>query len=483
MKCNTSPTLSPPFNEGPFASGIDGPCRILDANVPVEFTSGVPGLDLTQPGAKGRLSFLNENGCRVPPLELAIRTATAQGSQYTSVGSLPAAAHNLDVVSTGITVPKDLDQTHGEPVLVGSAVTPGDCGGGYEIIGEWAFNVAPDRCAAHATVDGAVRYVTGATRVRYGVRGIPRGCGPVTIDVGGRVVGHGSGSGEARIPKRTCKALITVHFKHGTIAKALGEGSDGKVIFARGDATGPDGERLRTGDDLCAAEHGARYTFADPHLEQAPITQLPRYPGYFSAIARSLERDLKLRVGKDGALWFGIGTFASEVTHADPCSAEGPCNFGAGTPITGGVLDVPAIHTRVIGAITARRLVLGVGHGQTVTLRPPEPAPAVFFPPGRNFYEGRPNLTTITSEQIHRDFDCTGFVVINPTRETVLGAAKFGNCFVSANGQIDLHRNLTGVGALLARGNIIVRGRTDLTTDSLLALTTPGTISLLGTTH
>ena len=63
------------------------------------------------------------------------------------------------------------------------------------------------------------------------------------------------------------------------------------------------------------------------------------------------------------------------MVHLNCTGPTTSCNVGTGKPITGGVIDVPAAHIRVGGAVTARRLVLGLGHRRTVTLRPPETPP------------------------------------------------------------------------------------------------------------
>jgi hypothetical protein len=127
-------------------------------------------------------------------------------------------------------------------------------------------------------------------------------------------------------------------------------GTDGTVIYANGDVTGPDGETLRTGDPLCTGENGAGYTFSDGSAFGAPPpTQKPRYDGYFGDVDKNLEQDLKLHVGSDGALWFGIGTFGSSVEHGNCVPGSQMCNIGAGEPLTGGVIDVPAAHINVTG--------------------------------------------------------------------------------------------------------------------------------------
>jgi hypothetical protein len=253
-----------------------------------------------------------------------------------------------------------------------------------------------------------------------------------------------------------------------TVSLRVGHfGTDGTVIYAKGDVTGPEGETLSTGDPLCTGENGARYPITD---ESNSVYVLDT----------SLEHDLKLHVGSDGALWFGIGTF-------------GP----ASPPLTGGVIDVPAAHINVIGAIAARRLVLGLGNGQTVTLQPPETAPADLYPADEAnpvAGKGDPNNLEKITKNPERGGPFTGFVAIIPTREVIAGATQFNRAFFGANGSVDFQGGIPGFGlgdplgglrpsngAVIARGNITVSGPIDLETDNVVAFVSLGTVSLLGT--
>ena len=293
-----------------------------------------------------------------------------------------------------------------------------------------------------------------------------------------------SRSGSAVITGRTCALTLDLRGKHGAVAQSLGSGSDGNVIYARGDVTGPDGETLHTGDLLCTGERGAGYTFPAEALESAgvaPPTQSPRYDGYFGAVMRTLEKDLKLNVGPTGALWFGIGTFGSEISNPFTPGANGTVikHAGAGEPVTGGVIDVPAADIHVVGAVSARRLVLGLGHGNAVTLTPPERAPAAFFPPGENPNAGRLDLQTVTRNPLP-ELPLTGFAAFVSTRVTVTGASTFNRGVLGANGSVDLQGGITGTGAIIARGDITVRGKIDLTTDGISTFVSLGTVFLLG---
>ena len=84
------------------------------------------------------------------------------------------------------------------------------------------------------------------------------------------------------------------------------------------------------------------------------------------------------------------------------------------------MLDVPAAHIKVVGAIAARALVLGLGGGQRVTLQPPETAPEVYYPPGEN-----PVYARLTLQQIARptleELPLIGFAAALSTRFTVEG--------------------------------------------------------------
>jgi hypothetical protein len=137
--------------------------------------------------------------------------------------------------------------------------------------------------------------------------------------------------------------------------------------------------------------------------------------------------------------------------------------------------------------------VLGLGDGQTVTLQPPETAPAAFYPADDTDPEaGSPNLQTIAINPLER-LPLTGYGAIIPTREIVTGATYLNRGVIGANGSIDFQGGFLGdgdlhpdvldpsVGEVVARGNITVSGPIYFRAEDLVAFLSLGSISLLGT--
>jgi hypothetical protein len=124
-----------------------------------------------------------------------------------------------------------------------------------------------------------------------------------------------------------------------------------------------------------------------------------------------------------------------------------------------------------------------------VTLRPPETAPAAYFPPGHIPLDDEPNLQVIRATPCcHGPFadkghglPITGFGIFVPTRQVVDGLVQMNRAGLGAAGRVDFRGGITGLGAVLARGDITVRSRLTLNTDGISALSSLGNISLLGT--
>jgi hypothetical protein len=348
-----------------------------------------------------------------------------------------------------------------------------------------AFWVAgPRPCAPQLA--GSLAYRTGQTVIRYEVKDVSSACRNLALTAPGGIVKtlpSRASSGELVLGKRLCGPIELHLGDSGGFASlaTLGEGSDGNVLYAHGDVTGPEGEQLRTGDELCTGEGGATFSWpSSAGLGAPPPSVLPRYGMYFAGLSpRGLERALKLRVGPTGALWFGIGTFGSEIAHPNGCSTQ-YCNAAAGEPVTGGLIDVPAAHVFVYGAIDAPRLVLGLGQGRSVTLKPPEPALPGWFSPGRIPFDDRPNLQTVKQNPWPKLAPLTGFAVCTAARE-VFEAPLLVNGALGGAGRLDFRSGLSGKGAVAARGDITVRGTIALGADFVATLVSLGTIRLLGT--
>ncbi len=345
-------------------------------------------------------------------------------------------------------------------------------------------------CAA--SLSGALRYATGQTVIDYRVSDLSTRCGPadVSLRLGAQVEGAArqlststaSEAGSFVIDHRLCRQFTVIVGRPGDsnheAEVRLGEDdTDGTVIYASGDVTGPDGETLRTGDPLCGGENGAGYTFGT----DVSSTQQPRLPQDFKKVAESLERTLKLHVGSDGALWFDIGGFSLRADRGDE-KLCGDCTVAGGPTVTPGVLDVPAAHIKVIGVIAGRRLVLGLGNGRTVSLKTPNGAPS-------ELSEGTPvaGEQRLTQSPVDQG-EFAGFVDLIPTRTVVLGRAALNGAVLYAFGSADFEGGLAGdsqiarsSGAVIAQGDITVQGPVDLETDDLIAFLTRGTVSLLGT--
>ena len=74
-----------------------------------------------------------------------------------------------------------------------------------------------------------------------------------------------------------------------------------------------------------------------------------------------------------------------------------------------------------------------------------------------------------------------GFVAILTTREVIEGPTVVNNGALGANGSIEFRDNVSGVGAFIARGDIIARGAIRFRSDSIFAFASLRNIYLAGT--
>lgn len=206
-----------------------------------------------------------------------------------------------------------------------------------------AILLGPVTCS-HITLRAPLRYRTGETVIDYRITGVTLDCGPVDLAVDGRVAktlpdDPSTQSGQLVVKKRICNPTVVAIQGDKTSENDEGQPADGKVLIAN-DVTGPEGEQLRAGDDLCAGENGAVMDYGEGA----------------SLIARSL----KLRVAADGALAASTVDLPAG-TVAGPGGSVQP----ADTMLTQDFVDDPAAGIYVSGAMLAARLDLVVGlHGE-----------------------------------------------------------------------------------------------------------------------
>jgi hypothetical protein len=416
------------------------------------------------------ISFTN-SGCPVAstPIDVyAVFGLNAQAQQpFIQVGTI-AATGPSKTNRISFAVPKGPDPPYGVAQFSMSFSTPPmNCyPPGYS--GTWILGPGESNgCAPHTV--GSLGYKTGETVIRYTVSGISRKCGPVGLSVAGKhlaTLGTSPSrqSGHAVIRGRHCEVNLQIQVRPGASNTVIGKGSDGRVFYAHGDVTGPDGERLGTGDELCTGENGAA----------------------FKSIDADVEGQFKLHVGPGGALWaFPPGAFENV-----------------------GIIDVHDTHVRLQGGIEARHVVIGLGHGLTVTLTPPVTAPTIGgFGPGEIPFErlarsiesfdpfsfgsspfkeaetlqGWIYLISPPNFVFDRAVDCT-FKLLPPTQKYI-GIPRFP--FVGASGRVEFRGGLKGQGEIAALGDITAQGRVDFRGEHELsvgiAFRSLGAIKLLGT--
>ena len=328
-------------------------------------------------------------------------------------------------------------------------------------------------CAAQVRAD--LHYKTGETIIPYTVSDITHDCQRMTLLAPGgfvRAIPNGSPRQTGRIVlhRRACGPLgVTLRTSEGPQNIVLGHDSIGKVLFADGDATGPEGERLRTGDLLCADENGAVLT----------------------GPAGDVESRLRLHVGPGGALW-ALPYERSFPEHSD---------FG--------IIDVHDTIVKLQGAIRARQVVLGLGHGRTVTLHPPVGgANTLLFRPGHipfDYYkEELFNQGTFSPFEFGRgpargpeNLDGFIYLIASPNfvfDGPVLCTAEADPAhlhpdiptypLVGANGRLEFREGLHGSGQFVAWNDITLRGPIDFRGDeedrAWAAFFSLGSVKLLG---
>ncbi len=220
----------------------------------------------------------------------------------------------------------------GEILVVGSAA---DGHGNNTIL------LGPVTCS-HIALQAPLSYRTGETVIHYHITGITLDCGPVTLSVDGHTVATlpdepSTQSGEAVFPRRDCQPTVVAAQGDKLSEDDHGQGSNGKVLIAK-NVSGPDGEGLRAGDELCIYENGARMLY-----DAAP-----------QAIAASL----KLTVAANGAL-------AASTADLPESSVAGPGGLvvPSDSKVTQDIVDDPATATYASGGILGTTLRLGVGDG------------------------------------------------------------------------------------------------------------------------
>ena len=219
-----------------------------------------------------------------------------------------------------------------------------------------------------------------------------------------------------------------------------------------------------------------------PHplsASDATASQLPPLEAsIFPADVHGLERALHLHVGSNAALWFGFGKYSPD----GGCVAGVPCEIGAGTAVTGSLIDVPAAHISIAGAITAQHVTLALGNGHTVTISPPESSPATVFPGGQDPIRAANLLEVrVIDERTLESLTVDGLV---ETLASVVVKGPFSskNGLIGVDGDIEFQNGANGFGSVFAEGNITVRGTISFHTPLLYALASrTGNVNLFGT--
>jgi len=364
----------------------------------------------------------------------------------------------------------------------GPSPCPGCGGGGTEAA---VFIDSSRSCSPK--IDGRLRYRTGQTLIDYMVTDLSHRCVDPTVSTSSGAVralssGRPRQSGTLVLRGRDCGPLrVSVGDRSSGFSDSvdLGQGSDGNIVLAHGNVSGPDGETLRTGDSLCTGERGAGDAVPSPSASDATASQLPPLEAsIFPADVHGLERALHLHVGSNAALWFGFGKYSPD----GGCVAGVPCEIGAGTAVTGSLIDVPAAHISIAGAITAQHVTLALGNGHTVTISPPESSPATVFPGGQDPIRAANLLEVrVIDERTLESLTVDGLV---ETLASVVVKGPFSskNGLIGVDGDIEFQNGANGFGSVFAEGNITVRGTISFHTPLLYALASrTGNVNLFGT--
>jgi len=332
------------------------------------------------------------------------------GKHAATTGFVPASG------SASATVPWPND---GEPHTLGIE-GEGELGGcNVAGLGNWggtltiSYTPAPLECDRLRLSASFRHWKTDETTIDYTVFGIKRKCGPVTVTIDGdrKTFGadHPTISGVDDLPGRFCQRTAFARQSGADTGGPIGQAAVGKVLYAR-DMTGPDGEKLREGDDLCFEE-----THRDIDANDAGAAM----------------KDAELHVGTDGVAYLSLTNF--------------------GNPHE--VLYAPAAKVNVAAtSIDAARIVIAIGHTH-VDITPPTQQNNV---PGFGVFTElagvQPNGTEDpckSPEASGNHFDIVGFETsFNTNTETIF------SCPVDLAGDFNLEVDVTFDKGLYGDGSI-----------------------------
>ena len=277
------------------------------------------------------------------------------------------------------------------------------------------------------------RWETGRTVFDYSISGVKSECGPVSLRIAGVAktisADAPSVSGQLSVPQRVCETTASARQRGAEAGGPIGRPAQGTVIYGR-DLTGPDGEQLTAGDQLCSAEFAARISMT----EQNAFTTGG------------------LRVGANGVGYIDLG-------------------------IRGMALEDRPAGVQVTGLIMARVLELGLGDHEHVDVTPPAVGPG--FSSWADIGATH-NIQTLSSPSYSHVCGLTGFAETS-TQVT------FNNCptftfnrgYIGSGQSVTINGNVEGLGAVRATGAITVTGHVELTADEgNLVLSSHGTIFL-----
>jgi len=224
-----------------------------------------------------------------------------------------------------------------------------------------------------------------------------------------------------------------------------GRPADGNVLIAK-DVTGPEGETLLPGEDLCTGENGANVVYGEDAILVAQA--------------------LKLDIGPAGAL-------AASTIDLPLGSVAGPGNVKVptDTKLTQDIVDDPAADIYVSGAILGSRLNLDVGGGHMESTTLPQvsyqsPASLVgWFESQAAVQRFRPPL-----ECPPLGIVLTGFVeapAAIPCDTILNNAVLFGSGASLHIPRLALSSGHASIGSVHVGGRLTIGGPTDLLTEGL----------------